>query len=115
MSPDQRPSLDGQELALRDDGGKLPIHLIPPEFILELAAIFKYGAEKYAPDNWKKGMNYSRMYSSAMRHLLAFWDGDDVDDESDRHHLAHAAWNCLALLWYTEHLDIHLDDREMGI
>ena len=115
MSPDQRPSLEGQELALRDDGGKLPIHLIPPESIMHLSRIFEYGAKKYSPDNWRKGMAYSRMYSSAMRHLLAFWNGEDEDRESQLPHLAHAAWNCLALLWYLDNLTLELDDREEKI
>ena len=103
MSPDQ---------ARRDDRGKPPIHLVPPQFIHHLSRIFEYGAGKYTPENWRKGMDYSRMYDSAMRHLLAFWGGEDEDKESQLPHLAHAAWNCLALLWYLDNLTLDLDDRE---
>ena len=53
--------------ALRDDNGKAPIHLIPPDVILRLARVYQYGAKKYAPRNWEKGMDWSRMYDSAMR------------------------------------------------
>ena len=95
----------------RDDIGKLPIHLIPVEALEMVAEVFRYGAFKYAPRNWEKGMNYSRMYSSAMRHLLAFWGGEDEDLESGLPHMAHAAWNCLCLLQYCLGNYSRFDDR----
>lgn len=95
----------------RDDSGKLPIHLIPVEALEMVAEVFRYGAFKYAPRNWEKGMDYSRMYSSAMRHLLAFWGGEDEDLESGLPHMAHAAWNCLCLLQYCLGNYSRFDDR----
>ena len=86
--------------ALRDDNGKPPIHLIPPDVILRLARVYQYGAKKYAPRNWEKGMDWSRMYDSAMRHLLAFWDGEDIDSESGLPHIDHALWNVAGLAHY---------------
>ena len=95
----------------RDDSCKLPIHLIPVEALKMVAEVFQYGAFKYAPRNWEKGMDYSRMYSSAMRHLLAFWGGEDEDLESGLPHMAHAAWNCLCLLQYCLGNYSRFDDR----
>jgi len=83
--------------AVRDDYGKDPIHLIPPEVFTALASVYDFGAKKYAPRNWEKGMDWSRVYSSAMRHLLAFWSGEDFDEESGLPHVWHALWN-LSLL-----------------
>lgn len=96
--------------ALRDDDGKAPIDLIPPEVILALAEVYRFGAKKYAPRNWEKGMAWSRVYNSAMRHLLAFWGGEDIDAESGLPHVQHALWNCAALAWYKEHCQ-DKDDR----
>ena len=96
--------------AVRLDEGKSPIHLIPPEIIHALAAVYAYGARKYAPRNWEKGMDWSRMYDSAMRHLLAFWGGEDIDAESGLPHVFHALWNCAGLAFYrSAHPD--RDDR----
>lgn len=89
--------------AVRYDVNKPDISLIPPECIIELAQVFTAGAQKYAPHNWKKGMDWSRVYNSAMRHLLAFWGGENNDKEDGLSHLSHALWNVTCLLWYTRH------------
>lgn len=94
----------------RDDEGKPPIHLIPAEAILMLANIFEYGSKKYGDRNWEKGMDWSRMYASAMRHMLAFWMGENDDRESGYQHMAHATWNCMALMCYV-FWGIGFDDR----
>lgn len=87
--------------ALRYDGEKLNIALIPVECITAIAEVFTFGAEKYERDNWRKGMAWSRSYNSAMRHLLAFWQGENNDVESGLSHLAHAMVNLIFLYWYT--------------
>lgn len=94
----------------RDDEGKPPIHLIPAEAILMLAEVFKYGNRKYGERNWESGMDWSRIYSSAMRHLLSFWMGENDDPESKLQHMAHATWNCMALMCYV-FWGIGFDDR----
>jgi len=94
----------------RDDEGKPPIHLIPAEAILMLAEVFKYGDRKYGERNWELGMDWSRIYSSAMRHLLSFWMGENDDRESGYQHMAHATWNCMALMCYV-FWGIGFDDR----
>ena len=94
----------------RDDEDKPPIHLIPAEAILMLAEVFKYGDRKYGERNWELGMDWSRIYSSAMRHLLSFWMGENDDPESKLQHMAHATWNCMALMCYV-FWGIGFDDR----
>ena len=101
MEHEMPPHVNGvRQEAVRDDDGKAPIHLIPPEVFTALAAVYDFGAKKYAPRNWEKGMDWSRVYSSAMRHLLAFWSGEDFDEESGFPHVWHALWNCAALVCY---------------
>ena len=95
-----------QGVATRDDGGKSErASLIPIGFIRGLRQHAVIGARKYTDHNWAKsgGMQYSRVYDSLCRHLDAFWDPDesDYDEETGSHHLIAAAWNCMALWFYS--------------
>jgi len=45
-----------------------------------------------------------------LRHLTAWWAGEDLDPESGLHHLAHAACCLMFLLEYTQ-THTELDDR----
>lgn len=81
--------------------GKKPeqIHWIDPKALLEVARQAGYGAEKYGEgDNYRKGYAWSLSYDAAQRHLMKFWDGEDIDPETGTYHLAAASWHCLALL-----------------
>lgn len=108
----------------KDDQGKLPIHLIPPEFIFALAAILQFGAEKYAPRNWEKGFSYSRAFSALMRHMWAWWGGSlptndnfllgTVDEETKYSHLWHAAFCIMVLVTFEIRKRNELDDRPTG-
>ena len=84
----------------KDDIGKPRYDLIPPEAIDVLAQIYGFGAGKYDDRNWERGLSWGRCFAAAMRHLWAFWRGEDLDPESGMPHTAHAAWNCFALLTY---------------
>ena len=68
---------------IKHDQGKLPMSLIPVSAKRGLAAVLAHGATKYNPQNWRKGMHWSRLIDSAYRHLDAFCEGKDVDDEPD--------------------------------
>ena len=47
-----------------------------------------------------------------MRHLWAFWRGEEIDPESGHPHLAHAAFHVFGLLAFTER-KIGVDDRKV--
>lgn len=68
---------------IKHDQGKLPMGLIPVAAKRGLAGVLAHGATKYERHNWRKGMNWSRLIDSAYRHLDAFCEGKDVDDEPD--------------------------------
>ena len=87
-----------QDIATKADEEKIRMDLIPPRALRYVADVFTYGAKKYSAHNWEKGLDWSRLYAALQRHLTAFWAGEDWDVESHRHHLAHAACNCLMLL-----------------
>lgn len=105
----------------KDDTGKLPIHLIAPEFIFSLAAILQFGANKYAERNWEKGISQSRLFAAAMRHLWSWWGGKgptcvnfafETDDEETKFsHLWHAGFCIMAMVTFEERGRDDLDDR----
>jgi len=85
----------------KKDGGKPRWDLLPPAALGRLVEVYTYGITKGYPDrNWEKGMAWSRLFAALMRHAWAFWGGEDLDPESGLPHMAHAAWNALALLEY---------------
>jgi hypothetical protein len=82
------------------DGEKVGAHLLPPGPLLEIAEILDFGAKKYDAWNWSKGIKYSRVYAATLRHLWAWYRGEDNDPETGKSHLAHAGCCILFLLQY---------------
>lgn len=99
-----------KEEGVKYDSDKAPIGLISPEFIFGLADVLLYGAKKYAPRNWEKGMDHSRLYDAAQRHLWTYWNLEDIDHESGKHHLLHAAC-CIMFLYVLKIRGKGKDDR----
>lgn len=86
--------------AVKYDAGKPSYDLIPAQALEELAKVYTLGAQKYARRNWEKGMNWCRIFGAIMRHSWAWMRGETFDQESGLHHMAHAAFGCLALVEY---------------
>lgn len=87
-------------------------HSLLPASIDDIIAVMEYGAGKYGDNNWRTGMDYSRCFNAAMRHLWAYWRGETNDPESGLPHLAHAATNCLFVLDWTRR-GVGRDDRPL--
>ena len=96
--------------ALKHDKEKLKLELIPPEAINSLGEVLTFGAKKYGERNWENGFCYSRLFGALMRHLWAFWGGEDIDAESGLPHLYHAH-ACIAFLVTHYDRKIGVDDR----
>lgn len=64
------------------------------------AAVFAYGAEKYLPWNWARGMPWSVVLASLKRHAVAVLENELNDEESGLPHLGHVAANVIMLLHY---------------
>ena len=78
---------------------KLPLDLVPPVAVQHLAAAFKDGATKYGPFNWRDQQVSSTVYyAAALRHLFAWFDGQDNAEDSGVHHLAHVMACCAIVL-----------------
>jgi hypothetical protein len=94
----------------KDDTGKSPVSLIPPDIWLELADLFGVGAKKYAPHNWAKGMEWHRVQDALHRHLLKWESGETQDEDDGQRHLISCIWCALVLAYYEKH-KIGTDDR----
>jgi hypothetical protein len=92
--------------------GKKPAQLgaVDPHSLLEVAAVAGFGGDKYERYNFTKGFEWSLSFDAFLRHSLAFWGGQDNDEESGLPHMAHAAWHALTLLTFMRHHP-ELDDR----
>lgn len=62
--------------------------LVPASVIIALSKAFSEGARKYGAFNWRKNKVQSSVYiGAAMRHILSYQDGEDIDPEGAKHHL----------------------------
>lgn len=77
--------------------------------LMAVGACIEFGTHKYPdPKNWQLVDNGIKRYRDAMiRHLLKYNAGIDKDEETGLPHLAHMAWNALAILelYMQEHKD----------
>lgn len=77
--------------------------------LMAVGACIEFGTHKYPdPKNWQLVDNGIKRYRDAMvRHLLKYNAGIDKDEETKLPHLAHMAWNALAILelYMQEHKD----------
>lgn len=92
------------------DSEKVPLQLLPTEALWEVGKVLNLGRKKYGDWNWKSGMDWSRLYGAALRHLFAWAENESEDPESKLSHLAHASCCILFLLAY-EKLGLGIDDR----
>lgn len=90
---------------------KTPLHLIPPVAMQAEALVMGLGAKKYGAFNWREHqVSSSVYYSAALRHLLAWYDGETVDPESGQSHLAHVR-ACMGIVLDAEAKGKLNDDR----
>ena len=84
------------------DAGKLRPNLVLSGFahaIEEVVKVGTDGAAKYSDNGWKEVPNGEERYMDALgRHLLALQKGEEFDKLSGSRHLAHVAWNALAVM-----------------
>lgn len=83
---------------IKHDSGKARVDLLPSSPLLMIAEVMGFGAKKYAAHNWRGGFDQSRLIGAALRHILAYNDGEDTDPESGLSHIAHAGCCVLFLL-----------------
>lgn len=81
------------------DDGKVPLAWLPWRALREVSRVQQYGHHKYREfNNYRRGMEATRNLSCALRHITQWLDGESLDTESGRSHLAHAACRILFVL-----------------
>lgn len=98
VNPDRFVSVPrtlGEAIGLAPAGGqkfdqaKLPMHLLDPLALEGLARVLQFGAIKYAPNNWRKGLAWARLIGALLRHVFAIMRGELIDPESGLPHIDH--------------------------
>lgn len=97
-----------------EDNNKLRWELLPAEAIEEVIGVFTFGAAKY-PDGarMRDDANLLSIFGAILRHLFAWRRRGNIDHESRRLALAHAAANTLILLQH-DLAGTGTDDRKGG-
>lgn len=109
MWPEHMPKeTDPHNIPQHSPGAKLDANKQLPYTVLgafspalaEVTRVGTYGAQKYTKHGWISVPNgKERYYEAMMRHLLAdLQTPESVDPDTQITHLAHAAWNILAIL-----------------
>lgn len=84
--------------AQREKMNKDPYDLVPFQEITEAyVRVAEFGAKKYAPWNWSKGISRVQLCCSLLRHTFALIRGEDRDPESGLMHTDHILWNAASL------------------
>ena len=93
--------------------GKPRMSTVPVAVLREIAQGMGEGATKYGFHNWRHtegGVYATVYYDAAMRHLLAWIAGEDVDPDSGINHISKAITSLVVLRDATIHDNV-ADDR----
>lgn len=87
MSSVMKPSNPKDALGIR----KVPMSTVPSGVVMEIGLGMLEGACKYGRHNYRAiGVRGSVYYDAAMRHLTAWWEGEDLDPDSGLSHITKA-------------------------
>lgn len=83
--------------------------LLPYDTLMKISEHYGYGADKYDDRNWEKGYAWSLSFQALMRHLAAWWQGEECDEEG-KPHLSAVAFHALCLNTFANR-GLGTDDR----
>lgn len=98
------------ERGSRDNKNKPKWALVDFKSLEPMVEVLEYGATKYGEFNWAKGLPYTEIVESLLRHVFSFLEGQDMDEESKLHHIGHILCNAMFL----SHMCLYrkdMDDR----
>lgn len=90
---------------------KVSLHVVSSAVLMEISLGMLEGARKYGSHNYRvAGVRASVYYDAAMRHLMAWWEGEDIDPDSGLSHVT-KAMSCLHVLRDSMFMENWVDDR----
>lgn len=95
------PNTKDATVGRKDDQGKRRWDLVPWAQLQDVVDVITDGAKNYGDRNWQHVPRASdRFFAAAMRHLVAWQSGEDIDPSSGRTHLSHATCSLLFAAWH---------------
>ena len=93
----------------KDDTEKPRMELLDPDFMVGVAQVLTFGANKYAANNWKKATpsDTERIKGAILRHLMAYMGGQKIDPETGLNHMYHISCNAMFLSYFDKHPSEH--------
>lgn len=90
---------------------KAPMSTVPANVLAEIGVAMLEGASKYGRHNYRvAGVRASVYYDGVLRHLMAWWEGEDIDPDSGMSHIVKAITS-LVVLRDAMHQSMWTDDR----
>jgi hypothetical protein len=90
---------------------KAPMSTVPANVIAEIGVAMLEGSAKYGRHNYREaGVRSSVYYDAAMRHLISWWEGEDIDPDSGMSHITKVL-ACLTVFRDAMMRDMVTDDR----
>lgn len=77
---------------------KAPMSTVPAGVLAEVGVAMLEGAAKYGRHNYRvAGVQASVYYDATMRHLMGWWEGEDIDPDSGMSHITKAITSLVVL------------------
>lgn len=91
-----------RDQAMRFNSGKLELSYILDAMpaLKNMVDVMEFGANKYERNNWTKGFPKEKLLDSMLRHIDAFYQGEDIDPESGKPHVGHIMCNAMFLAYH---------------
>lgn len=78
----------------------------------DMVAVMEFGAGKYERNNWQRGFPKDKLLDSMLRHIDAFYSGEDVDPESGLPHVGHIMCNAAFLAYHFGSNSKYWEDKD---
>ncbi len=90
---------------------KAPMSTVPANVLAEVGVAMLEGSVKYGRHNYRAaGVRASVYYDALMRHMISWWEGEDLDPDSGMSHITKAI-ACLTVLRDAQMQGMVTDDR----
>ena len=77
---------------------KAPMSTVPANVMAEVGVAMLEGACKYGRSNYRvAGVRMSVYYDATIRHLFSWWEGEDIDPDSQLSHITKAITSLVVL------------------